>query len=342
MVLAHLVVGTGAAEHAAHLRQVLEPFGGMIATGNGVGVSVPIDLLLAQLALLDDDAGAAVTAAESSVAISRAMPAPALEARSLATLAAARAAAGDIHGADADHRAARELADPIGLVVPDPASPGTGLPILLPISPPDPRVRPDGSLATSPRRGRTAALRRTADGWAIDCPYGRGQVAASRGMDQLVRLLSSAAEVPAVELAGMATEGGGAVGAVVPAADLGPVLDARAKREYRARVTELQEEIDEAEADADIERASRARTELDLLLDELRRAVGIGGRDRPTSSGAERARVNVARSLRRAVSAVDAVIPGLGSHLRVSVRTGRYCAYDPEPATALTWTVDGA
>jgi len=168
-------------------------------------------------------------------------------------------------------------------------------------------------------------------------------------MDQLARLLTSpATEVSAVELAGMATGPStgrstgsrSATDAIAPAADLGPALDARAKREYRERVTDLQAEIDEAEAHADLERASRARTELDLLLDELRRAVGLGGRDRPTGSGAERARVNVARSLRRAIGAVEAEIPGLGAHLRVSVRTGRHCAYQPEPTTALDWVID--
>ena len=192
-------------------------------------------------------------------------------------------------------------------------------------------------------------LRQLADGWDILSPHGLGHVAASRGMDQLVRLLTSpATEVTAVELAGMATgpstgrstRSSGAIDAVAPAADLGPTLDARAKREYRERVTDLQADIDEAEAHADLERASRARAELDLLLDELRRAVGLGGRDRPTGSGAERARVNVARSLRRAIGAVEAEIPGLGAHLRVSVRTGRYCAYQPEPTAALDWAVE--
>ena len=181
----------------------------------------------------------------------------------------------------------------------------------------------------------------------VDSPHGGGRVPASRGMEQLARLLGSpGVEVTAVELAGLSATATGGVAsdgqitAVAPASDLGPALDARAKREYRQRVTELQAEVDEAEAHADLERASRARAELDLLLDELRRAVGLGGRDRPNGSGAERARVNVARSLRRAISAVEAAAPELGAHLRVSVRTGRYCAYRPEPAAALDWSVD--
>lgn len=104
-------------------------------------------------------------------------------------------------------------------------------------------------------------------------------------------------------------------------------------------MAELQGDIDEAEAANDGERATRARLELDALLDELRRAVGLGGRDRPSGSGAERARVNVTRNLKRAIAALAAVSPALGAHLERSVRTGRYCAYEPEPAAALAWSV---
>jgi hypothetical protein len=67
--------------------------------------------------------------------------------------------------------------------------------------------------------------------------------------------------------------------------------------------------------------------------------VGLDGRDRPTGSGAERARVNVTRSLKRAVAAIAERVPDLGAHLERSLRTGRFCSYSPEPATALTWEV---
>ena len=53
------------------------------------------------------------------------------------------------------------------------------------------------------------------------------------------------------------------------ATDAGPVLDAAAKAAYRARMVELREELDEAEAFADPGRAERARAELDALTDEL-------------------------------------------------------------------------
>ena len=126
----------------------------------------------------------------------------------------------------------------------------------------------------------------------------------------------------------------------VPLANsLGPALDTAAKHAYRRRIAELNAEIDESDEFHDLERSARARVELEALMQELRHAVGLHGRDRPTASGAERARVNVARSIRRAIDAVRASNPGLGAHLDVSIRTGRSCCYAPEPLTRLEWDV---
>ena len=176
-------------------------------------------------------------------------------------------------------------------------------------------------------------MRRDATGWEVTSPIGAAKLPDSTGLGQLARLLSTpGVEVPAIELAG-------GPGAPV-AADLGPALDAQAKRAYRQRLLELQAEVDDAAAGNDPVRAERAHVEIDALLRELERAVGLGGRDRPSGSGAERARVNVVRSLRRAITAVKHQAPDLGAHLEVSVRTGRYCAYVPEPAAALRWVVE--
>ena len=63
---------------------------------------------------------------------------------------------------------------------------------------------------------------------------------------------------------------------------------------------------------------------------ELRRAVGLGGRDRPIGSGAERARINVQRRIASAINRMGEVSPPLGRYLTRSIRTGAYCVYDPE------------
>ena len=147
-------------------------------------------------------------------------------------------------------------------------------------------------------------------------------------------LAAAPGEIPAVELAGPAT-------ARRRPPDLGPALDGRAKQQYRRRIDELEAEIDEADRFNDPARRERATAELDALLGELRRAVGLGGRDRPVGSGAERARVNVTRSLKRAIAAISSAAPDLGAHLAASVQTGRYCSYRPEPVARIEWRCSG-
>ena len=178
-----------------------------------------------------------------------------------------------------------------------------------------------------------ASLRRTGRIWRIEAPQGAADIAHSVGLEQLARILVAAPdEVEAIDLAA-------GDGPAVVERDLGPTLDATAKRAYRQRLAELQAEVDEADDHHDLERATRARMEVEALMGELRRAVGLGGRDRPSASSVEKARINVARSVRRAIAAVGTALPVLGAHLEVSIVTGRSCRYAPEPATALHWTV---
>jgi non-specific serine/threonine protein kinase len=124
--------------------------------------------------------------------------------------------------------------------------------------------------------------------------------------------------------------------------DAGPALDSRAKAEYRARVEDLRAEIEEAEAFNDPERATRAREEMDFIAHELSAAVGLGGRDRPASSAAERARVNVTRALRREIRRIADEDARLGRELETTVRTGTFCAYEPDPRRPVEWQVDAA
>jgi hypothetical protein len=180
----------------------------------------------------------------------------------------------------------------------------------------------------------TASLRRTGRTWRVEAPQGAADIPHSIGLAQLARILAAAPEeVEAVDLAS-------GEGPAVVERDLGPALDATAKRAYRRRLAELQAEVDEADEHHDPERAARARLEVEALMGELRRAVGLGGRDRPSASSVEKARINVARSVRRAISAVGSALPALGAHLEVSIVTGRSCRYAPEPAAALRWTVE--
>jgi hypothetical protein len=115
-----------------------------------------------------------------------------------------------------------------------------------------------------------------------------------------------------------------------------PLLDATARTAYRRRLAELDDDLASARRDHDIGRVERADTERTALLDQLRTAAGLAGRDRPLGAGTtERARKAVTARLREAIQRVGAVLPELGAHLDRSVQTGTQCRYDPrEP---LTW-----
>jgi hypothetical protein len=119
--------------------------------------------------------------------------------------------------------------------------------------------------------------------------------------------------------------------------DAGELLDAEARAAYKARLDELQAEIDEADDFNDPVRAEKARDERSFLVRELARAVGIGGRDRRAASHAERARLNATRAIRAAMANLAREHPSLGRHLAATIRTGRYCSYTPDPRTAVAW-----
>jgi hypothetical protein len=65
------------------------------------------------------------------------------------------------------------------------------------------------------------------------------------------------------------------------------------------------------------------------LVAELKRASGLAGRRRGFSDEAERARVNVTRTIRQALNQILVADPQAGRHLLASVRTGVRCVYRP-------------
>jgi hypothetical protein len=129
--------------------------------------------------------------------------------------------------------------------------------------------------------------------------------------------------------AGRLRRGGDGVRNFGPAGSRQPVLDRAAAAAYRARLTTLDDEIADAEADHDLARAERRRNEKRWLLAELTRAAGLGGRPRVFADDAERARSAVTKAIRRAIDKVAAVEPALGELLLSQVHTGACCRFDP-------------
>ncbi|MGH7819556.1 MAG: hypothetical protein ACREQ9_07280, partial [Candidatus Binatia bacterium] len=121
--------------------------------------------------------------------------------------------------------------------------------------------------------------------------------------------------------------------------EIGPLLDPKAKAAYRARLEALEEEREEARLSADPAAAARVEAEIDAITDELASAIGRGGRDRTASPEAERARLNVSRSLKTAIRQIAERCPAAGRHLTASIRTGWFCSYAPNPAARISWTL---
>lgn len=176
----------------------------------------------------------------------------------------------------------------------------------------------------------SAALRREGEYWVITHGGHVFHLKDTLGLAYLSRLLHDPdQELLALNLACAAP--------AAIAGDAGPVLDAQAKSEYRNRLRELGDDLEEAEAWSDTGRAERTRDEISALTEQLAGAVGLGGRDRRAASATERARLNVTKALKSAIRRIAREDPVLGRHLDRSVRTGTYCCYAPDPATRITW-----
>ena len=123
-----------------------------------------------------------------------------------------------------------------------------------------------------------------------------------------------------------------------------PVTQGRSSTSRRSRpigsgCRELQEDIEEAQAWNDPERAARAEAELEAITHELAAGVGLGGRDRKGATAAERARVSVRKAIASSVAQIRERDSDLGLLLATTVKTGTYCRYTPDPRMPVTWSL---
>lgn len=192
-----------------------------------------------------------------------------------------------------------------------------------------------------------ATLRREGDYWTIAYREATFRLHDAKGLGYLHRLLA----VPNQELHVLdLVTGGQAAPAAVPARSVReelpaqtstaePVLDRQAREAYGRRIEELRDEIEEAEANGDPERASRARAELDFIAEELHRQIRPDGSSRTAPDATERARVNVSRAIRASIAKIAEQDASLGHHLDHDIRTGVYCSYVPDPSAAPVWSL---
>ena len=127
--------------------------------------------------------------------------------------------------------------------------------------------------------------------------------------------------------------------------EIGPILDDQAKRDYRRRISELNEELNELRergnlnllGERDYQRRAALEFEIEALTRQLAQAVGIFGRDRRSGSAAERARLNVTRAIRSVIQRISERNAALGELFGSCIRTGSFCSYVSDTRSPIDW-----
>jgi tetratricopeptide (TPR) repeat protein len=305
--LAFVATQTGDGAAAAQLREALLPYRERLAVFGGAGlcfgpVSLFLGLVAMQLGLLDE----AVQSLQQAIAFaeqSGALPCLALSLQAVSRALSLRQAPGDRDTASACRARAQDIAGRLGMTE-----------------------------ALSRRVAAPAqwSLRRDGQDWLLQAGPEQARLRDGRGLHYLRALLAApGSDVPALDLA--------AGGPGLAATGTGPLLDATARDTYRHRIRELDDELAAADRAGDGAAAEEADKERQALVGELRRATGLAGRPRRATADAERARVNVTRTLRATIDRITAAAPVAGAYLNASIRTGMLCRYQPAPGGPDRW-----
>lgn len=336
--LAEACAAVGDQTRAAALYDILLPYAGRaVVVGFGVICRGAVDRYLGLLAATLGRGDAAATHFEAALAIDARLRAAPCEARTryaYAQMLLARP------GDAAAHAQGTALLAAAGAIATRLGMDGLRARIerLAAAHQPAPRAAPRAAAATT---GALACVfRREGEHWVIGLGERPARLRDLRGFTYIAHLLGRPGHdvhvfdlIDAVE--------GAAADPATPAArdtgDAGPVIDAAARAAYRARLRELREALDEAELDHDLGRIERYRSEIEALASQLAEASGLGGRERRVSAPANRARVAVAKAVRIALARIDAHCGDLASHLRLTIRTGTFCCYVPDPLRPTAW-----
>jgi pimeloyl-ACP methyl ester carboxylesterase len=193
-----------------------------------------------------------------------------------------------------------------------------------------------------------AVFRREGDYWTVSWGGNVVRLRDAKGLQHIAYLLANpgrefmACELAAAGISHVTSNGNGRASidagrTVSDLGDAGAMLDAKAREEYRVRIGELREEMAEAARHNDSIRATRLRSELESLREQIVAAVGLGGRSRKAASHRERARLMVTKAIKTALAKIRARDASLGRYLATSIKTGNRCSYDPGPTPPIYW-----
>jgi hypothetical protein len=204
------------------------------------------------------------------------------------------------------------------------------------------RLGVEGTARPVSTPGRVATLERDGDWWTVGCGDTHVRLRDTKGMRHLADIVGHpGTERHALDLVDL-VEGVAAADTGIDRRKLGhagELLDAQSRTLYRRRVAELRDEVEDALAAEDDERAAAVQAEMDALIGELARAFGLSGRERKASNVAEKARLNVTRAIRTATAKLADALPEPGAVLDRRVRTGLFCIYEPHPDDEILWSV---
>jgi hypothetical protein len=180
------------------------------------------------------------------------------------------------------------------------------------------------------------AFRREGDYWSVGRGHAIVRLRDSMGLRCLAWLLRNpTAEMHALRLLVAARTGEDDLSA--HEAPGGEMLDRDARSAYRQRLLQLRAHVRRARARDDDKTIAALEPEIEFLSKELARGTGLGGRSRQAASAAERARINVTRTIRDAIRRIRQGDPALGHHLDNAVRTGTFCSYVPDAERPARW-----
>ena len=301
-----VAAATGDSAAAARIYQAMLPHRGRLVVWGGAAIAWgPVSHHLGLLAATMGQTGEAVGHFEEAIEFEERTGALPFLAHSLAGLADALTGSGDPGRAAACRGRSREIAQRLGMAV---------------------LLRRLGTPATE------WSLVRDGEDWLLTAGEERARLRDVRGLHYLRALLAAPGrEIRALDLA--------AGGAGLAAAGTGPVLDGAARDAYRRRLGEVTAALEAADRAGDPEAAVRAEAERTALVRDLRGAAGLGGRVRRAAPEAQRARVNVTRTLKTAIERIADTAPAAAAHLRASIRTGASCRYDPAPGGPDRWLI---
>ncbi len=172
----------------------------------------------------------------------------------------------------------------------------------------------------------------TFNGNQVQCSFlGKSiNIRSSKGLIDIAKLLAKQGkEVHCLELAGSNVIISGGI----------DLTDEQSKLDYKERLEQLQEEIQEAEQLHNESKIEALSLEYDQILDHLSSTLGLKGMSRKAATSADRARSAVTLRIRDSIKKMNANHPQLSKHLENSIKTGIYCSYSPEHY--VDWEIEG-